>query len=160
MSVSEINDYFEKQHKKFDLPDDYTLKFIEVNDQKKVQVYSKKKLLFEGTYDIIGLFNVNSSVWYWGWAVDFVDRSLVERSTEIKKYIKKSFYEKKPTEKQEQAIYFYAKTGSFMTNVENVLFLIKLSLFILKGEWFLQYTHSEDDMNTVKEFIIIKKIIE
>ena len=155
--LQDISDYYNKQKKEINLPDDVTLKFVEKNNKKQVEIYDtkKKKLIIKSSYHVIGLYNTSKSIWYWGWFIDFVDRNLVDKSKEIKKWGKKMFNEKKPKDKQEQALYFYTKMGSFMTNSLNVNFLLKLALYIMKGKYFFPVVHSEDDSNIVKEFILI-----
>jgi len=136
------------------------LKFVENNGQKIVEIYDKKKkLIFKATYYVIGLYNVTNSIWYWGWFIDFIDRDLADKSKDIKIWGKKIFEKHKPKTKHDQALYFYTKNGSFMTNIMNVNFFIKLAMYIFKGKWFFETNHSEEGTNAIKEYIVIQTII-
>lgn len=155
--MQKIFDYFVEQDKNIGIKknDKITLKFIEKNDKKKVEIYKNKKLFLTKSYKVIGLYNETTSVWHWGWAIDFVDKSLVEDSIKIKKWGKDFFMKKKPKSKNEQALYFFTKTNSFMTNVINTIFLSKLAMYVLKGQYYFIYTHKDSDSQIIKEYIII-----
>lgn len=154
--ITDITNYYNKQKKNMSYPENIDIKFVEKKNNKIVEIYdSNKKLLTKSKYSIIGLFNTTTSNWYWGWFLDFVDRDLVDNTKKIKEWGKKILESKKIKSKHNQALYFYTKNGSFMTNSMNVSFLAKLALYVLKGKYYFPIMHSEEGSNAIQEYIVI-----
>ena len=154
--MDDIINYYNKQKKNINIPDEVEIKFSKDKDKDKVEIYdNKKKLLIKTNYSIIGLFNNTNSIWYWGWILDFADRNLVDQTKQIKEWGEKMFIKYKPKTKHEQTIYFYTKNGSFMTSSVNIPFFAKLAMYVLKGKFYFPITHDDKNTDSIQEYIII-----
>jgi hypothetical protein len=149
----QFDNYFEQQKKKMkDMPKDIIISF---KDQ-TVEIFNKNKnLLLKGNYIVVGTYNTSNNIWYWGWAIGFIDRNLVEDTEKIIKWGKDLMTKNGLQSKIDQIIYFYTKTGYFKIDYNQIILLIKLALFALKGIWIF-----EIDKSDYKEYILINKIYE
>lgn len=156
--TQKIDKYYEKKNneisKYIDLTKNYRFKFI-IKDNSKyyIDIYdidTNKKLL-RATFDLIGVYNLFNSVWYWGWNIDMVDKKLVRKSLEIKRYsnyIKNNFDNFDPIYAEE--MYYKLINGNFYTSTDNIDRLIKLSMYVLKGLWILPICNGKN--NTICSF--------
>lgn len=151
MLLDKINKYYDKKEKEINITDDIT---VEV-DGDIVKVYnSKKKIIYEGKYQIVGIFNITNSVWYWGWFIDYANRKLLKQSANVKKKGKELLKNNKIKSRNDESLYYYMTTGHFMTNEPNVNLFIKLMLYITKGKWFFNIKTKENN-NIINEYIMI-----
>jgi hypothetical protein len=141
---------------------------IEVHDTKS------DSIIFKGHYDIIGVFNIHNSVWYWGWNIELVDKKVTDRSKIVRKFanhIKDNINEFSPKEADE--LYFKTSNGNFYTKLENILPLVKLTMYLTKGIWYMSICHGKDNTicsddglhsndGTIKrvEYIVIRDIMQ
>ena len=114
------------------------------------------KLMMKGKYKIIGMYNKNTSIWYWAWDIDFVDKNLIIDSLKFKEAAKNI----KLNSPENESIYFYLTTGNFMTNIQNLTLIIKLALYITDGIWFYKIIHNENINNVFIEYVILTGITE
>jgi hypothetical protein len=149
----QIDNYYEKQQQKFkDIPNDIIVNF----DDQKVEISKKNNtLLLKGNYIVIGTYNTVNNIWYWGWAIGFIDRNLVQETEKIIKWGKELMTKNGLHSKIDQIIYFYTKSGYFKIDYEQIILLVKIALFALKGIWIFEINKSE-----CKEYILINKIYE
>lgn len=181
------SDYFLKVNKYFDrcenelgkkLSQNKNYKYIfskDNNDEYIVEIYNNNKLILKSHYEVAGVYNVQNSVWYWGWNMDLIDRKLTVLSKHMKKF---SAYIK---ENQSQfgfaladELYFKTKHGNFYTSTEKILPLIKVMMFLTKTLWYISICHGKDNTlcstNDIKndidktitrlEYIVIKDILQ
>ncbi len=149
----QIDNYYEQQQKKFkNIPKDIIISF----DNQIVEIKNKNNtLLLKGNYIVIGTYNTSNNIWYWGWSIGFIDRNLVEDTENIIKWGKELKNKSGLQSKIEQIIYFYTKTGYFKIDYEQVILLVKIALFALKGIWIFEIKKSD-----CIEYILINKIYE
>ena len=149
----QFDNYYEQQKKKIkDMPKDIITSF----DNQTVEIFNKNKnLLLKGNYIVVGTYNTSNNIWYWGWAIGFIDRNLVQDTEKIIKWGKDLMTKNGLQSKIDQIIYFYTKTGYFKIDYNQIILLIKLALFALKGIWIFEIDKSDH-----KEYILINKIYE
>ena len=121
---------------------EYTITIVDVNN----------KLIMRALYDIIGIFNIINSVWYWSYNIDMIDRNLQVSSSNIKKvpeYIVQNY--KNVNSKEMDYIYYICTNGNFyVTELDNIQKMIKLCMFINNGVWYVPIVY---DMNNIPEII-------
>lgn len=147
--ISKMNKYFDKKKIEYDnlfQSDNKNsrnkLNFFfgkDKNNDYIVEIRKDNNLILKGHYEVIGIYNIQNSVWYWGWNLgSFIDRKLTKFSKKVKKfsnYIKDN--QNKFNPQQADELYYKTRNGNFYTSSNNLLQLIKLSLYLSKGEWFL-----------------------
>jgi hypothetical protein len=175
---NKVEKYFD--NKKKDIIDsldpsyNYDYKFsTDKNNNSIVEVLKNGKLVIKAEYELLGLYNLFNSVWYWGYGLDLVNRDLVKISKSIKdfsKTIKKNYndFDKKEAE----ILYFRTNNNNFYTAKKNIENIVKLGLYITKSIWFLPVCYNNDNIpvscekisndGSIKnlEYLIIKKIIQ
>lgn len=177
---NKIDSYHSKQKKnikkKFDPNQNYKYKFTKDKQGNHIiEIYDdENKIKLKAIYEIIGLYNLINSVWYWAWDISFVNRALTKESLKIKELAKdiKNNYKKYLPDEADQ-LYFVSTNGTFFITTENVTRLIKLLLYLSKGEWYLFIAHNKNDSmiqsqnldnqnldNQRIEYILLKKIIQ
>ena len=103
------------------------------------------KSVLKAKYNVIGIYNVISSIWFWSWNVDFIDKKLVKVDGLVKDFSKKlktDFDKFDP--KYAESMYFYMSNGNFYMTSENVPKLVKTVLKLSNGKWFLIVKHFND----------------
>src|SRR3989304_753210 len=53
-----------------------------------IELYENNKLVLKGEYQIIGMYNFITSIWYWASAIDFIDRELSLDAKKIQNFSK------------------------------------------------------------------------
>lgn len=155
-----IDSYFEKKKhemaKIFDINGDLTFTF---DDKNNVNIFNANgKLLLRATYDIIGIYNTQNNVWYWGWILDFVDKDRTKKTKAIRKFshhiedIKFSKYA------DQSIIHYYTSNSHFITDIKYVIIFVKIMMYVVKTKWYFRIQH--DDTKPIYEYITINKIIE
>lgn len=139
----------------------YDYKFDESpNHDPIVSVYKDDKHLLSATYEILGVYSLVTSVWYWSWNSSMVSKKLTNYSCDIKKfskYIKSHIEDFLPQESEK--LYYYTHNGNFFVSQINVPDIVKLSLYITKSPWFIPRKESANMPEKI-EYLIIKKIIQ
>ena len=174
----EINRYYEKQEKdyskKFDLTKSYASNtYIDNNGNHIIELIHDNKVKLKAEYELIGMYNIINSMWYWGWSIDLADRNLVKTSkkiTEFPEYIKKNM--DKFDLKESEDLHFKTSMASFYTDISAIDKLIKTFLYYLNAGWYLTLCHGRNnsDINTCSsnvdkksqlriEYLVIKKIL-
>ena len=159
-----VDDYFNqndknfkkifKKYKKKDNEILYHLKYV--NNENIVEILHKNTIILKGIYDFIGMYDTHTSVWYWAWCIEFINKNLLQSSLNVKKYkstIKNNYDTYLGNELDE--IYFYIDNNSFLIPLDNVIKLIKISLFINNGTMFFKQKNKQ-----FIEFYIITQIIQ
>lgn len=164
--LRKVNKYYDVQKDKFanymNKINNSNTKYIfskDNNDKYVVEVYSNEKLLFKGHYEIIGVFDLQNSMWCWGWNIDLVDKKLTILSNKMRKFSahiknKQNLFNRKQTDD----IYYKTKNGSFYTTTQNIQILIKIMMYLTGNPWYLTICHGFD--NTVfnsKELLFDEK---
>lgn len=133
--------------------DNYNLEFT-VNDDNKfiVDVYNKKKHILKSHYEILGCYNVVSSIWTFSYATN-VEKNLTKLSRKIKKYHK---ILKNSTENVDLYL-FYTGNSSIFMSYKNLQDMLKFSLYVSEGTWIMSHKRETDN---IVEFIIITDVIQ
>lgn len=157
--------------KKIDLNEDYEYKFIEENNVHIVEILLNDKIQMRAEYNIIGMYNLPLSVWYWGWNIAFVNKKLIEKLNDLKNFIEVLEKNYKDFNKREaEEIYYLLSNGNFYISSNNIEKLIKLTLYLTNSIWYfpLKYTAkyspgttktNSDEMDKT-DYIIITKILQ
>ncbi len=179
--MSSFYDKIEKYHskqkknirKKFDFDKNYKYKFTkDKHNNHIIEVYNNDRLELKAKYEIIGLYNLINSVWYWAWNISSVNRALTKESQkvhELAKDIKDNYKKYLPDEADE--LHYISTNGNFFMTYDNIIKLIKLILYLSKSEWYLFLAHNKNDTTIQSqnaknsdlqrmEYILLKQIIQ
>jgi len=176
-NLNDINDkiieYFNSMQKeisnKMDIMKDYDYEFYEENNNHIVNIFLKGKLKLKAEYNIIGLYNIPMSVWYWGWNIAFINKNLIKDLDKVKDFINIINNEYKNFDKLLAEELFYILTnGNFYISYDKINIIIKLTLYLTKTLWFfpIKYSNKNKNKNSLLdsldkiEYIMIKKILE
>lgn len=169
---SKIDKYYNSQkelmNKKFDTDKNYT---YQVNNN-IIELFDNDKLIIKGEYQIVGIYNLISSIWVWGWNIQIVNRKLVSSSEKIKEFSEELMKEKKNSQEIDE-LYYITSNGNFYTSPNNIEKITKVALYYLEGKWifpicygqnniscvFPQNTQNPDDNIRKMEYIMLTKII-
>ena len=171
---TEMMTYYSKKRneikKVVNLSDDYIYKFKRDSNNKNIIVAFKgKNRILEAEYSIIGMFNLMTSIWTWGWSIDLVDKSVTKNLLPIRKLykdIKKNYSKYDQQDRRDADLWFFrTKNGIFYINKKNVDELAKLTMFLLKGLWYIPICYNRDGDQKNKDcfmikYILIKEIIQ
>ena len=74
-----------KISKKINIDEKLDFIFNEDSNLYTVDIMINNKLIMKAEYSIIGMYNLPLSIWYWGWAIDFVNHKLTQNLKPVKK---------------------------------------------------------------------------
>jgi hypothetical protein len=141
-----VEQHAEKKNKNIDLNKNYKFKFHKDKSENHiVELYDGEKLVLKGEFQLIGMYNLINSIWYWGWSIDFVNKQLTEKVQTVKQFpnkIKQNFNKFDTVEADE--LYFLTSNGSFYTNSKRVDFLGKLAMYLMDGEMVISLCNGRD----------------
>lgn len=126
-----------------------------------VEVYLDDKLVLKGEYCILGMYNIQLSVWYWSWNIVFVNKKLiglvVEKVKGYNKVIEDKFEEFE--RKDAELLHYFVGNDNFYIMHDNMDKLVKLGLYLVEGVWYFPIKKMNNDMHMV-EYIIITKVLQ
>jgi hypothetical protein len=166
--AEKINNYYNMTktniNKKIDINKNYDFNFVEENDMNILELYLDKKLKFRAEYNIVGLYNIPLSVWYWSWNIAFVNRNAIKEMVDKVKNFKKIIgdnYDNFDMKEAEELYYFFSN-DNFYISAENIDKLMRIALYLTKGIWILPLNHKNNIDKTMNriEYILITKIIQ
>lgn len=141
-----VEDNVEKKGKNIDLNKNYKFKFHKDRSGNHiVELFDGDKSVLKGEFQLIGMYNLINSIWYWGWSIDFVDKQLTQTVKKVKQFpheIKENFDKFDPVEADE--LHFLTSNGSFYTNSKRVDFLGKLAQYLMDGEMVISLCNERD----------------
>ncbi|AYV82021.1 MAG: hypothetical protein Homavirus2_25 [Homavirus sp.] len=169
-----IDKYFNEKKKeiseRFDPDKNYSYKLQkDDNGAFYIELYDDNKLILKAEYDLMGMYNMFNSVWYWAHNIQFIDRNMAKKSQEIKGFAKelKENYDNYDSVELE-AYYYMCKNGNFYASSNNVLKMVKLMLYVTNGLWYIPICAGKDNVtcmtnktkSSIKrmEYLMIKKI--
>jgi hypothetical protein len=151
--------------KKLDITKEYNYNFIEENGNHVVEIRHDNKLKLKAEYNIIGIYNIALSFWYWGWSLPFINKKLLDETKKIQLLSKKLDKEKNfnkfnPEELEE--LYFTTSNNSFYCSSENIDRIIRLSMYITNALWYFPVKHTEENTTQMEvvQYIIITKVLQ
>ncbi|AYV84750.1 MAG: hypothetical protein Hyperionvirus37_3 [Hyperionvirus sp.] len=156
-----IDEYMGKKERNI-LEDGYPYRFgfskLVAGDEHLVDIYEGEKHILKGVYEVLGCYNLVSSIWVWGWNISQVERDLVRESKKVRKYSRRLVDEGVITKDVEE-YYFYGTTGSFFIAYNKLDRLLRYSEYVLGCEKVVGRKMGGDNLGLV-EFIVLKKIIQ
>lgn len=166
--IKEYEEYYQKKKKEFTKyinPDKkYKIDFSSNDNTALISVDGRIKLKVK--YDIIGAYNISSSVWYWAWNITFIDKNLISNSIKVKEYYDKILTktDKTITHQTKDKLHYILTNGNFYLSGKNLDKLLHLITYIVQSHWILLVppnTKSSfiDNENIIK-FISINEIVE
>ena len=144
----------------------YEYIFSKNNNVHTVEVYLDNKFILKGEYCILGLYNIQLSVWYWSWNMIFVNKKLIELPiNKIKNFIEEiNDNYKKFDNKEVELLHYLLTNNNFYISLSNIEKIIKLSLYLTKSIWYFpikQTNNDQDDESTnTIQYILITKILQ
>lgn len=166
--IKEYEDYYHKKKKEFSKyinPDKkYKIDFYNNDNTALISIDGKLKLKVK--YDIIGAYNISSSIWYWAWNITFIDKNLIYNSIKVKEYYNKISTEnsKNISHQLKDKLHYLLTNGNFYLSGKNLDKLLQLITYIVQSHWILMVPPNTkslfiDNENIVK-FISINEIVE
>lgn len=134
-------------------------------DNNIVKLYLGNKLKFKGEYNILGIYNIESSVWYWSWGISFINKALTNQVVKIKEFSKEleDNYGQFDALEAEQLYYLISNNNFYISNI-NIDKIIKLGMFLTNGIWIFPYKKNKNDSDGKQfdtiEYILITKILQ
>lgn len=182
--VDKIDQYYKSKksdiEKKINFNKSYKINFyVDDQDNHIVDLIDENgDVILKAEYDLLGIFNVINSTWYWGWNIQMADKLLTKASKKIKNfpdYIKSNYNHF--THHDAEYFNFITDTGNFFTDQSKINDIVKFGLYYLNGLWYLSICTGRDEKsqtcyhnsnNTAKhsdniirfEYIIIKNILK
>lgn len=142
--------------------DDYQFKLtyskMTSDSEHLVDIYKNNKLHLRSTYEILGCYNLISSIWIWSWNISQVERDLTIKANEIKKY-SRELPDLNLITRDIEEYYFYGTNPSFFISYNSLDRLLKFSEYITKS---IAILPRKIDLNNpiIIEYILLKKIIQ
>lgn len=151
--------------KKIQLDQNYTFNFVEENNMHIVEIFIDDKLKIKAEYNIVGLYNIPLSMWYWSWNIAFLNKKLYKELDKIRNFAKtlNNNFDQYDSKEAEELHYLLANDNYYISS-GNIDRLIKVILYITKGLWIFPLNH--DDKSTSPEhldrieYILITKILQ
>jgi len=148
------------------------IKNDKIDDDNILEIYDDTVLIFKGYYNIAGVYDTTTFMWYWSYILDYVDQTIcINKNTihELYKYAKKNNNNNNINQQDIEDISFRTSNNSLcMNSINNILPLIKLLLYFTKSiDYILVYYDDNKIMNIYNNdnsirniyVIIIKKIL-
>lgn len=136
----------------------YTYKYV---DDNIIEIFIKDKLILRGEYCVLGIYNIQLSLWYWSWNIAFINKILTNKPiNDIKNYIDiiDKHYDKFNVVDVEMLHYLLSNDNFYISN-NNINKLIKLSLYLTKGIWYFPIKQY-DGNNNIIQYIMVTKILQ
>lgn len=134
----EINVYYTTQlNHAIQFTNTEELKYVYSND--KVTILHNNKQIFVGSYQILGVHNVTTKIWFWTWSLPFVNKQSYEKLTQIKNLsntLKNKYAD--IDAKDYELLQFYATNNYFYCSIETVTYIVQLALYLTKAYWFIK----------------------
>ena len=141
-----------------DNKNNYEFTFSQNDNTQIVEVYLNDKFILKAEYVILGLYNIQLSVWYWCWNIAFVNKKSIELSTDkIKTFINtlEDNYDKF-NKHDAEVIHYLLSNDNFYISNDNINKIIKLSLYLTKSIWYFPIKQNSD----LLQYVLITKILQ
>ena len=131
----------------------YEYVFSKKSDIPIVEVYLDNKFILKGEYCILGLYNIQLSVWYWSWNIAFINKKLIELPTKkIKNFIGEiNDNYKKFNNEEAELMYYLLSNDNFYISSKHIEKIVKLSLYLTKCIWYFPIKQTNNDSNTQED---------
>jgi len=144
----------------------YNYSFEKSNDMHIINISDENdNFIMKCEYAVAGSYNLSSSVWYWSWSIDYIDKELTIDLEPVREFKNKLVDNStKYDQKQSDQLYFYLSNNNFYLSYENINILLKMVLYLTKGLWIFPVKIANDQKNNLNikriEFVLIKKILQ
>jgi hypothetical protein len=162
--IKDIEEYYNKQHTKMAHiidSDNKSIKyrFYSNDDTQLVEIIKNNNTILKAKYSIAGVYNFQTNIWTWAYAVAFTNRIASEKSNIIKTIpgmVMKNYNDFNKEDAEE--LHFYCDNNSFFVTSDVIPKLVKIALFVMKGKWLVSIRHNNNGSNYI-EYIIIDEIL-
>lgn len=152
-----------KISKKINLNDKFDFVFNEDGNIYTVDIMVDGKLKMKAVYNIIGMYNLPLSIWYWGWAIDFVNHQLVQDLEVVKNYNQKlpDMLTQFDNNSIEEAHYILSNNNFYISS-QNIDKIMMIVLYLTKSIWYFPiYRKGSNNHEFDKiDYILITKILQ
>lgn len=164
-ATEHYNKLSKEMNHKIEMNQDYEFNFIEDNGKHIIEVYSDKKLKLKAEYNVIGLYNIPFSMWYWSWNIAFLNKDLYEELNKIKQFndkLNKDYDQFDPKEADE--LHYLLSNDNYYISSGSIEKLMKVVLYITNGLWIFPINHTNaqnvsEQLDRI-EYILITKILQ
>lgn len=151
------NDKLKQVSKILDLDNQGKYKYVMKDSANILDIIDKsgEKIVLSGNFQTLGIYNHASSLWFWSWNIPFIDKSEYKDLDKITKFNEtfiKKYEDYDPKDIEE--IYFYIDNGNFFCISEYLSFILKLSLYLVKGVWFFPIEKKIEGVKTTQYIIL------
>ena len=156
-----INTDMQKKIKNLNNKKNYEYVFSKNGSTPVVEIYLDDKFILKAEYCIVGMYNVQLSVWYWSWNIAFINKKLTELPIKkIKNFIEEinDNYNKFKSVDAEILHYLLSNDNFYVTN-NNIEKMLKLSLYLTKSIWYFPIKQTNNEENSI-QYILITKILQ
>lgn len=150
---------YKDMNKKIDLTKQYQYIFSSNDNKNIVEFYLNDKLKLKAEYNVIGLYNMTISVWYWGWNIAFINKKLIYEISKIKQSVQNLLKSNEIKNKDKEELYYLVNNDNFYISNENVNKILKLVLFCTPGLWIFPVIYQTEQLDRI-EYILITKILQ
>lgn len=174
--MNDYNKYFQKQKQKmssiYDVSKPYQYRISQTEDKRNIiELIHNGKVVLRGEYELAGVYTTITSIWYWAYNIQMLDRKLGSSSKKVKKFsktLKENRKKYKPLELEQ--LHYISSNGNFYASGNTMLECVKLMMYLTKGLWYIPicygkttsvcptFDNSKGDFKRV-EYLIIKKIL-
>lgn len=152
----EINKIFDTE-----LDYEYDISLDQNNIATIILKYNNKNIV-SLRYELAGVYNTTTSIWYWAWNIDGINRTLTSETLKLKKILKGLVNNNQKYESDElDQLYFYIKNGNFHIQ-ENLDIFTKIILFLSKQKWLLKingFGGLNKDQKII-QYLFIKDVVQ
>ncbi len=157
-----INDDIQEKVKDLSNKNNYEYVFSKNDDIQLIEVYLDNKFILKAEYCVLGLYNIQLSMWYWSWNIAFINKKLIELPVKkIKNFISiiDDNYDKFDKVDVESLHYLISNDNFYISN-SNIDKIIKLSLYLTKSIWYFPIKQNDNDESNQLQYILITKILQ
>lgn len=151
-----VDDYYKDIKDNIQSKLDINKEYEYIFDGDTVNIMLNNKIKIKAEYNIVGLYNIGLSVWYWGYSIDFINKKFTEKLDIIRKFpiiLEKDSKEFSSQELEE--LHFMTSNTNFYCSGQNIDRIIKFVLFMTNSVWFVPIKNSDKI-----EYIILTKILQ
>ena len=122
-----------------------------------VDVISDNKPIIRATYEVIGYYNITTSIFVWAWANPFIEKDLIKKSSELRDLRNTFITTDKLDDETKQLYIYFVSNPSFYISGNNLSKLMPMILYYTEGNWILP---RNNNVPAQLEFILIKNILQ
>jgi hypothetical protein len=145
------------QHKITNLNNKKNYEF-EFDKKNVMDVYLDGKLIMKCEYCILGMYNIELSVWYWSWNIAFINKFLIEKPIEhIKGFLNEinDNYDKFKKDDAEM-LHYLLSNGNFYIANNKIDKIIKLGLYLTESIWYFPIKQEGERV----QYVLVTKVLQ